>query len=80
LSFSRGADRLITVSLYPFEIPHLLEPMRKATTSALKGSLTEIQNSKSGKVMYVAKKRPVTFEFERFDFIGTHPSFSEVSF
>lgn len=66
------------MSLHPFEYPHLLEPMRKATTSGLKESFSEIQNSKSGKRMYVAKNRPVTFEFERLDSIGAHPSFCQV--
>ncbi|KAI6170505.1 hypothetical protein M3Y97_01147100 [Aphelenchoides bicaudatus] len=73
----RGADRLIVTSLYPFEMPHLVNPMKKATTSALNKSFSKIENDKSGRVMYNAKGRPVSFDFERIDAVGSHPSFEQ---
>lgn len=66
------------MSLYPFEIPHCLEPMKKATTSVLNEALSELIDFNTGKRTYVANNRPVSFDFEQIDCIGTHASFIQV--
>jgi hypothetical protein len=54
--------------------------MRKATNNALKALTKEVVDFKSGKRFYLANDKPVSFEVERLDSIGTHPSLSQVVF
>ncbi|KAI6222110.1 hypothetical protein M3Y95_00949600 [Aphelenchoides besseyi] len=70
-----GTDRLIAISMYPFSIPSLLKPMKQLTKKNLEKEMSEICDLKTNRLSYVARNRPVSFDFDYLTNIGTHDCF-----
>ncbi|KAI6203723.1 Palmitoyltransferase [Aphelenchoides besseyi] len=61
--------------MYPFSIPSLLKPMKQLTKKNLEKEMSEICDLKTNRLSYVARNRPVSFDFDYLTNIGTHDCF-----
>lgn len=66
------------MSLYPFRVPHLVDPQRKKAFDYFSERMQTLKDRDSGVVTFVARNRPVSFDLQEVTDLGQSEPFVQV--
>ncbi|CAD5206164.1 unnamed protein product [Bursaphelenchus okinawaensis] len=70
--FKNGADRLFVASIAPFESKEREELRKKKILKLLETKTRKLHDINTGKISFVGKKQPISFDYQELDNIGVH--------